>query len=506
MAHKKPQTLLREMQRGFDRFVARDICDYCFRNKCDPFVTFINAQQLGQDVLKSWDTDEAKTFIADQLKAQQAQTDIWDSDDEMAQRDAALQLMDKYFISTNENGGTLYKIADGTNMIVEVCCANNIEIQVGQHIKHELAAHQKAAKKSLVTTILDFYQHNCMVWPAPKLWAQQDEPMWCLARAMIEPDPRVKYLHIQALLDRLNDPEAFAAYLWGIYSGLNRGRQCLYVSEEIGESGKSSFLRHFQKLFGDVITAALNWNVLSNSTHASAHFAGKKLVVIGDNKNPNILMSQAIKELSGDDKVMIDQKYEAVYSTYLQCRLVILSNMPCNITSERHNQSRTLWITLAPLSVPVDPTWSDHYDAEMPGFLAYAEQCYLKRCPDNYEIKVNDAVKAAVQLRVAEFEAQFIHMFDTNFVIDKAGVLTNREFNETMDASKWNSHERHNFLLWLSRMYFNDHPDGLPRKHTNKGLAYLGIRAKTSRDRRGAETMDMGDEAPFSAGGHRYDA
>jgi hypothetical protein len=241
---------------------------------------------------------------------------------------------------------------------------------------------------------------------------------------------------------------------------------------------------------------------LSNSTHASAHFAGKKLVVIGDNKNPNILMSQAVKELSGDDRVMVNQKYEAVYSTYLECRLVILGNIPPGITSERHNQSRTLWIIMSALTVPVDPTWSDHYDDEMPGFLAYAEHCYHERCPDHYEVKVNDAVKQAVAARVEEIEAPFHHMFNTHFAVDPKGRLSNKEFMETMDAAKWDKHERHNFLLWISRMYFAFNPAGLPKGHTNKGLVYEGLRFKTSRDRReGDDTMDMG-----AKGGHQYDA
>src|SRR4029077_5671011 len=138
------------------------------------------------------------------------------------------------------------------------------------------------------------------------------------------------------------------------------------------------------------------------------HFVGKKLVVVGDNKNPSIIMSQQLKELLGDDPVVVNPKYQALYPALMECRLIIFSNYPPNISSEVHNQSRTLWIKLSRLTVPPDSTWDSYYPAEMPGFLAYAQKCYQERCQGNSKvIEVNDAVKAAVVNRVAEFESKF---------------------------------------------------------------------------------------------------
>ena len=79
--------------------------------------------------------------------------------------------------------------------------------------------------------------------PTPQLLGQPDDDDWCVYRARIRPDATVAFPLIQQFLDRLNDPRAFAAWWWGVYSGRNKGRQMIYLWDKRGEGAKSVILK-----------------------------------------------------------------------------------------------------------------------------------------------------------------------------------------------------------------------------------------------------------------------
>jgi len=496
---------------NFNSLIADQVIRHCdseakrMGRPVDPFAEFIVPEHLSGAAYAAWHTDEARDYFTSHASAPKRvkrSSAPWECDDELEAVEAACEVMGRYFIVTEENGVTLYKIVDTARRIVEPCPPVNTNAQVSQAVKHELHQIGLAASSERSRSLLDLYLSNTTLAPRPKLWASPDEDTWCLSRATVRPDPSVPFPHIQGFLDRLNDPQACAAYIWGLYSGAYKGRQILYVSDTEGENGKSSFFRAVLALFGEQVTASLNWRIVSGSTHASAHFTGKKVVIIGDNKNPAILMSQSMKELSGDDLTMINPKGLPAYSTYLECRPIVSGNCEPLITSERHNRSRTLWLKLAPLQVAArDPEWVTHYPAEMPGFLAYGARCYAERCVNDYEIAVNPVVQAAVTLKIMETESEFAVPFDEHLVADPEGRLTDKAWQRLVrEELHLDKGHAANFLSWIERTFPQAHKT---QQRDGRGWQITGIRLKKAREKSGGVDASMSPGPKSYAGqGH----
>lgn len=282
-------------------------------------------------------------------------------------------------------------------------------------------------------------------------------------------------------LDRAWDDEAIGAYIAACYFGDYVGRQTLWVSERQGQSGKSSAARVIgNRLFGDRICTAMNAKMLEN-IHISSHFVNKKLVIAGDNNNPKLLLTGAFKEISGSDKVLVNPKYLTPYSAYLGCRVMVLSNTEPHILGATHSQSRLLWVPVDEMPrEQLDPEWERKAEAELPGLLAWALDCYKRRCPDNYEIQVNDRVKQAVAQKVRESEEEFAIPFHLHFVYtgNPADRVTGEDFYRAMAESRLSRNDIKNVKDWMDVTY------DVSRTPTKTGYVYKGIRHKTAHDRR----------------------
>jgi hypothetical protein len=344
------------------------------------------------------------------------------------------------------------------------------------------------------------FLHNAEISEAPAMWAMPDDEGYCLGRMLVLPDPSVPCPHIMATVNRCNDPTALMACIWKDYSNRYKGRQCLFLSDTEGESGKSSLFREIAKLFevmesedgtiverpsekmgGHRLSAAINANILKDSTHASASFEGKRYCVAGDNKSQMVLRTQAVMELLGHDPSLLNPKHKPAYTTTLNCRLVILGNVEPYLTTERHALSRIIWLIMYRLPPEdLDGTWHKHYWAEMPGFLAQCQAAYEERCKDDYTIEVNDAVKAAIARRIEECEGKFSIPFFERFTLDPDDEISAAELNKILEAElKWHEHKIADFHLWLERSFGVKAVKRGPRK----GLVYVGMRLKSQREK-----------------------
>jgi hypothetical protein len=497
MAYKSKPTLIGLMRDVFDFNLADAICDTCFHSDESPWTGVIHPDRISSPAIyAAWTTPQACTYIDDGMAKRAAKkgkgngsgSNLLSSNPLLVSK-AAIALLSEHFIITGESGQTVYRIVNRDHRIVEVCSPLNLTAQVSQSIKETLWKIGVPASKGLTGHFLDYFLHNAPQQPAPKLWAQRDDDCWCLGRALLQPDATVPWPNMRSVFDRMNDGEALAAWYWGVYSGEYHGRQSPYLSDPTGLGNKSSLGRVLQKQFNlglpegsrhTGVTAALNWNILNDSSHASAHFAGKKFVWVGDNKNPNILMSQAVKQLSGDDMSMLNPKHLSAYSDYLEAKLLVLANCEPHITSERHSISRILWIKLAKLEIAdsaVDWKFAASFDAEMPGFLAWAKECYQRRCSNDTVIFTNQAVQDAVALKITEYEDQFSVPFHEHFILDHAGAVPAAQLAEVMFTKlRWHKFEVEHFKEWLERTF------DIHKTRTARGWAYKGLRLRAGHD------------------------
>lgn len=456
----------------FDKTLADEICYFCIKHRKDVFQEFIDeGRGIPHSTLDSWLEADAVDYINDRM--QEGHNDPWSRKNKAAFRDACLDLMARHFVPTAENGYTLYAITDADNRVLAGVPGGNVEKQIGNAIKDDLEAQGPVLDAPLLNLILSYFQIHATRVEPPKLLGQREDQGWCLSRASVAPDSSVLFPRWTSFIRRLNDGDAFCAFVGGVYYGLNDGgRQILYISDRSGEGAKTQAMNALHRLVGDVVTAGFSGKQLEASVHSTAMFRGKRLAIIGDNNDPNIIMRGSLKGISGEDKVPIDEKYQPVFSTYLSCKIIITSNLEPNITHARHNISRTLWLQLAPLVTDaIDPDWGNKLDDEAPGFLAYCLECYRRRCPDNYEIQVNEAVQEAVQLKIEEFSERHSTLFDRLFVVKADGKLSASQFYEALATElRRDDHEIANFKRWMYEAHGIDRElhDGL---HIYPGLA-----------------------------------
>jgi hypothetical protein len=449
------------------------------------------ADKLCPFAAKIWLADVTRAWFADEMEMEMEDEDaepeksIFTQYENPAFEDATKMMLSRHFIlvSRGDTGRQLYQIEDAErSVVVPVVGKDGDIIKVYARVLAPLLRAQDVlATPARSAAMAAAFERSVDTSPTPKLLGQPGASAYALHRAAHRPDANVPIPYTMQFLNRLNDPEAFAAFWWGVYADVNRGRQCLYVSDTTGEGGKSKFISTLlSELFGERISAAFNAKLMENSSHASASFEGKKMVVAGDCKNRFVIHMGILKELSGDDPLQVNPKYVQPYTTRLECRVCILGNYEPYLTRERHNISRTLWITLAPLTVAtIDVDYGEKCAAEIAGFLAYAKAAYERRCPDNYEIRVNHVVRETYRLRTLQGEDDYHAMVGQHIAIDADGVLKAGEWSKIVKECKLDGHKAEDFRNWIQMVY----PEIELRTTNNKrSWEISGLRVKTSTD------------------------
>ncbi len=456
---------------------------YCQKNGLSLKETFFNSAHVPQAVIDIWRKDV--DFLA-WVKERQSQSDgrrwFYRGQTEKELMENAVAVMGEHFIAAPRGDGLfLYAITDQATKVVKPVSMIDPETMVMRTIKNTLLAEGCVLDRKKATRLMELFLVYGMLNQLPALCAQPDDDRWCLHKITVRPDPTMPIPATNEFLDRLNDPGAFAAYCYAIYAGRYRGRQVLWVQGD-GEDGKSTFMKAFATLFG-VTAGSADWSIMKNAPQFVASlFVDRKFVSIPDNANAYLLMTEIFKSLAnpGADPVTVNVKYGKMYTTELEAHVCVMSNFAPEIIGERHNVSRTLWLTIDEFTGDPDPNYGERLRAELPGFLAFGERCYAERCKDDYEIKVNEAVRKAVAERISDSNERFEIIFEKHFVLDPTGSMERAEFRDILkDEERFNNQEIGNFKRWL---WFAHNVKAV--QGTDNSRRYRGIRRLKQSDMR----------------------
>lgn len=212
------------------------------------------------------------------------------------------------------------------------------------------------------------------------------------------------------------EAEVFKAFVWSIFDAENRGRQLLYLMDE-GYSGKSAVLAAIHDALGEELCVALSKESLNNQ-FAYSKIWNRRLVTIGDCKNPRLIRSQAMHSILGGDFVDVEYKGESSFSYKLGCRVIVASNIMLELDAcARNEYSRILpiKITFTPEQMvkegivqgdsegkPVfdafgrpkflgDQHWPKLLKAQFWAFLATCKEPYERLCPTHTDILMPDS-------------------------------------------------------------------------------------------------------------------
>lgn len=254
----------------------------------------------------------------------------------------------------------------------------------------------------------------------------------------------------------MSDPEAFAAWVYGVYSGDYRGRQVLWLHGPHGEDGKSAITDLIAKeLFGPAHHAISNASLsASEKRFLTSFFENARLVIYPDASNRRCLMSEQFKTVAsaGADPVLIERKGRQAYTSRLQARMWVCSNFAPEVTKDNFVLSRLLYIHIDKMrDEKPDPAVIDHLRDELPGFLHYAEQAYAKKCRDQYKILTNEKHLAEVDQMADAFFEEYDVIFQKHW--ESGGETDFVEGAKVRDIMQKeglrHNHDYRDFTTWL---------------------------------------------------------
>ena len=213
---------------------------------------------------------------------------------------------------------------------------------------------------------------------------------------------------------RSEEAQVIRAFIWSIFDAKNNSRQLLYIEDRDGFSAKSVFMRVLTKNLGNELVAAIQKDSLSNQ-FGLAKLWDKRLVYIGDNKNPNLIRSEKMHMLLGGDLADIEQKGKESFTAKLNAKVIASGNISLDIDPHaRHERTRIIVVKpnvtddLLRKFVRLDEngnivrdkegepqflgdnTFEPRLDAEFKAMMWDAREDYKKLCPTGASIMLPD--------------------------------------------------------------------------------------------------------------------
>lgn len=307
-------------------------------------------------------------------------------------------------------------------------------------------------------------------------YAGFDTEAWAFGRAKIHPasGEMPTWTHFLA---RMNDPEAFAAWIYGVASKRYVGRQVMWLHGENGEDGKSFIQKRIIDQLFDNVTAAMDNSALGEGAarFLRAEFENKALAFWDDCNNTMALMREDIKQLSSGEEgnpTRIEKKGKQAYTAQLETRLWINSNFAPVVPSDNYVRSRLLYIHLDAMEDKPDAAIGPKFVKEMPAFLEYGRKCFEKLCVDGRAIQQNKTANTEINELVMDHDDKYKAIFDRRFRKDKAANVKTSTVGEILAAEKLSSpFAKSQFYSWLEKTH------GLVKKKVNDVQVIPGLAA-----------------------------
>ena len=263
----------------------------------------------------------------------------------------------------------------------------------------------------------------------PTLW-DDGSGLYLHAAPVVEESPTPTW---DGILSRLSDPEAFLAHVWSAFEPKFEGRQALWLQGE-GNDGKSIL---FDALFegASLPYASLGDNdLVGGNQFVFSSVWDKPVVLVGESKNVNVLMSGMVHKLTGRDPIPVEYKHGQRFNAKFQGVVFVTSNNKPQIERTRSNLSRLSLVTIQP------GDWVDDLKPklrrEVPGLLFRAREAYARACPRHFEIALNETSKELLGESTAhDFDKHATLLSLAGLRIEGDGFIPRKEIHLRLTAN-----------------------------------------------------------------------
>lgn len=261
------------------------------------------------------------------------------------------------------------------------------------------------------------------------------------------------------LAQRMDEPsiDVLKAWIWGVYDSKNQTRQILWLYDPNGFAGKSVFLEAaFKSLEQQELIHTVQAKSIGNQFEASS-FYDKRLLIIADNKDANVVRYGMVHMITGHDPVHVEEKGQMAFTFRPNLKMIIGSNCtPALDLSARHEYSRMIVINWklnketemamaikdengnpkrtpnGQLILAGDDSLKDKLEAAMPQFLAECKAAYDKLCVNNDTIDASSIINTLFNIATSKEEI-YDEFFDTYFIVsdDPNEYITKNELIDT---------------------------------------------------------------------------
>ena len=263
--------------------------------------------------------------------------------------------------------------------------------------------------------------------------------------------------------------EALKAFIWGLFEKDNRSQQYIFM-KGIGRDGKGSLIRWLDKIFNSQLVG-----LDANDKHWPAACVGKRIGAFNDINATSLVMSAMFKQITGGDKVSIQQKYEKSFSTSIDTKFILSTNMPISISGSDADRRRAILIKMSPTKTHV-PGFEDKLFADTSAFLfkcklAYSNLFDVERQTIRCDYSFFDAESE-------NFEEKHEVLFAQGFILDERSTISAVDFRIQLKSLQADDQQVGHFKEWLERTH------SIKKTKLTTGTrssVYIGLKAKPLR-------------------------
>jgi len=241
-----------------------------------------------------------------------------------------------------------------------------------------------------------------------------------------------------SILKRMNDYQAFCAWIGSLFHEDGYRHQYVWLHGPGGD-GKSTITSAILEAFAG---SAVPVRIPDHHTRRffNASIVGKRVAIFGDAESSDFTTSGHFKEITGDDYILVEEKYKSPYQAKNNCKFLFISNEAPTVRNRESDRRRCIPISIDPPHgdlANMGPKFTELVRAEAPLFINY--------CLDTYDtymdygvkpITLNEAAQEALQNHADDTDSLYEEIFNEHFRIEPSSRVRCSDLNARVRSCK----------------------------------------------------------------------